>query len=187
MILQEDNDPKDRNRLFTQWKQEPYCYLSLGITGTTLQSIKECLSFTESQKATKYFRRLLQHTWRSLPLEYEKNLVASCHQRWQLKIPKCGRLKQYWINVSYNITIYFLYLQNFCQKMLPDKASLRSLMLVFIYYCTLQFIRLLKKEINMPVNFRYEWKVTLFIFEPISEVPSLVPIQILLLTSCGHR
>ena len=101
-ILQEDNDPKHRSRLCTDWKQENgIITLDWPSQSPDANPIKNVWAYIKQKLrgkrafTLKQLCREIQRIWRALPLEYAENLVDSMPRRCQAIIDAGGDWTSY--------------------------------------------------------------------------------------------
>ena len=101
-ILQEDNDPKHRSRLCTEWKREK-CIVTLDWPSQSPDAnpIENVWAYIKQKLRGKrvytlrQLSRQIRLIWKALPLEYAENLVESMPRRCQTIINAGGDWTHY--------------------------------------------------------------------------------------------
>lgn len=101
-ILQEDNDPKHRSRLCMQWKQEndieTLDWPSQSPDANPIENVWALMKLNLRGSHTFNANQLsanIRKIWRSLPISYAENLVASMPRRCQAIIDNAGDWTKY--------------------------------------------------------------------------------------------
>lgn len=101
-ILQEDNDPKHRSRLCTDWKREngiiTLDWPSQSPDANPIENVWALIKHKLRGKRVfnlKQLSREIRRIWKALPLEYAKNLVESMPRRCQAIIDAGGDWTHY--------------------------------------------------------------------------------------------